>query len=102
MYGLFGGSVRREPPGRPATVAARRRLAESAREILALEPGTLGLRETARRVGFSPYHLSRVFHQEMGLTLTARVRARTEGTARAAGGLSKDLQAPPARPVRHS
>jgi AraC-like DNA-binding protein len=71
VCGLFDGPVRREPPGRPATVTARRRLAESAREILALEPGTLGLRETARRVGCSPYHLSRVFTQEMGISLTA-------------------------------
>ena len=78
VCGLFRVEARREPPRRPATVAARRRLAESAREILSLEPGTLGLRETARRVGCSPYHLSRVFHEETGLTLTAyrnRVRA---------------------------
>jgi AraC-like DNA-binding protein len=78
--GLFGGgpSPRREPPPRPVTAATRRRLAESAREVIALEPGTLGLREVARRVGCSPYHLSRVFHEETGLTLTAyrnRVRA---------------------------
>jgi AraC-like DNA-binding protein len=78
VCGLFQGEVRRERPGRPGTAAARRRLAESARELLASEPGTLGLRETARRAGCSPYHLSRVFHEETGLTLTAyrnRVRA---------------------------
>jgi AraC-like DNA-binding protein len=78
VCGLFRDEARRERPGRPATAAARRRLAESARELLALEPRTLGLRETARRVGCSPYHLSRVFHEETGLTLTAyrnRVRA---------------------------
>ena len=79
VAGLFESPERpSEPSGRPATVAARRRLAESAREALTLEPGTLCLRETARRVGCSPYHLSRVFHQEVGLTLTAyrnRVRA---------------------------
>ncbi|MFD0690163.1 helix-turn-helix transcriptional regulator [Actinomadura fibrosa] len=61
--------------GRAATAAARRALAGGAKELLAGEPGTLGLRDVARRLGCSPFHLSRTFRDETGMTLT-RYRAR--------------------------
>jgi AraC-like DNA-binding protein len=64
--------------GRPATAAARRRLVADAREALAAGPGPDGLLELARLLGASPYHLSRVFHGETGMTLSGfRNRLRT-------------------------
>ncbi|GAA0327190.1 helix-turn-helix transcriptional regulator [Actinoallomurus spadix] len=63
---------------RPGTAIARRELVESARELLAQDPCAVGLRRIARHAGCSPYHLSRVFHRETGMTLTRyrnRVRA---------------------------
>jgi AraC-like DNA-binding protein len=67
---LVGGLTAWPPAGagRPGTEAAHRELADAARELLAAEPA--GLREIARRLGCSPYHLSRVFHRRTGLTLT--------------------------------
>jgi AraC-like DNA-binding protein len=56
--------------GRPATRAARRKLAESARELLTADPGRTGLAVLARHAGCSPHHLSRVFRAETGMTLT--------------------------------
>jgi AraC-like DNA-binding protein len=73
---LVGGllsysSAREAPRGRgTATRAAHRRLADSARELLALDPSAEGLRSIAARLGCSPYHLSRVFHDQTGRTLT--------------------------------
>ncbi|MEV6801487.1 AraC family transcriptional regulator [Micromonospora rifamycinica] len=64
---------------RPATLAAHRRLAEQAREVLAGSDFTLGLDEVARTVGSSPHHLSRVFQRMTGSSLTAyrnRLRVR--------------------------
>ena len=55
---------------RPATRAARMKLAESARELLAADTGMSGLADIARRVGCSPHHLSRVFRAETGVTLS--------------------------------
>jgi AraC-like DNA-binding protein len=68
---LTHSSVREAPRGRrTATTAAHRRLAEAARELLALDPSAEGLRSIAARLGCSPYHLSRVFHDQTGHTLT--------------------------------
>ncbi|MFC4148332.1 helix-turn-helix domain-containing protein [Micromonospora mangrovi] len=64
---------------RPATMAAHRRLADRAREVLATSDFTLGLAEVAREVGASPHHLSRVFQRVTGSSLTAyrnRLRVR--------------------------
>ncbi|GLY81288.1 helix-turn-helix domain-containing protein [Actinoallomurus iriomotensis] len=85
-----------EPSTRPATGAARRALADAARELLTLDPVALGLRETARRLGCSPYHLSRVFHRQTGLTLSAyRTRVRVLRAIEAGradlAGLAADL-----------
>jgi AraC-like DNA-binding protein len=56
--------------GRATTAAARLALVDAARELLATGPGTAGLRDVARHLGCSPYHLSRVFHRQTGMTLT--------------------------------
>src|SRR3954452_17910148 len=73
---------RRVAAGRPATAQARRRAASAAREALAADPG-LGLLDLARATALSPHHLSRVFKQEVGVSVTTyrrrlRVRAALE------------------------
>ncbi|SCE73520.1 helix-turn-helix domain-containing protein [Micromonospora mirobrigensis] len=71
--------VERVVSRRPATLAAHRRLADRAREVLANSDFTLGLAEVAREVGASPHHLSRVFQRMTGSSLTAyrnRLRVR--------------------------
>lgn len=55
---------------RAATAAARRTLVDAARELLTGDPATLGLRQVAQRLGCSPYHLSRIFRRQTGMTLT--------------------------------
>ncbi|KNB50688.1 helix-turn-helix domain-containing protein [Streptomyces caatingaensis] len=63
--------------GRPATEAARRRLVDDARTALAVRPG-LRLDALSREVGCSPHHLSRVFADVTGTTLSHyRNRLRT-------------------------
>ncbi|MFG1881847.1 helix-turn-helix domain-containing protein [Micromonospora sp. NPDC049102] len=90
-----GRAVRR----RPATLAAHRRLADRAREVLAHSDFTLGLGEVAREVGSSPHHLSRVFQRMTGSSLTAyrnRLRVRAvldtpaEPDGRPLGALAAD------------
>lgn len=74
--------------GRPATAAARRRLADATREVLTAVPEPLTLGDLARLVGASPYHLSRVFQAETGLSLTRfrnRLRLRRALERLAAG-----------------
>ncbi|MEU8181884.1 AraC family transcriptional regulator [Micromonospora sp. NPDC049044] len=74
-----GDEVDRSVRRRPATLAAHRRLADRAREVLAGSDYTLGLNEVAREVGSSPHHLSRVFQRMTGSSLTAyrnRLRVR--------------------------
>jgi AraC-like DNA-binding protein len=66
----------RAEAGRPGTSEARRRAVDAAREALAAEPG-LGLLDLARTVSVSPYHLSRIFKEATGQTLsTYRRRLR--------------------------
>ncbi|MER7172879.1 helix-turn-helix transcriptional regulator [Streptomyces mesophilus] len=62
-------AARRVVSGRPRSAAARRRLADDARAALGADV-TRGLNCLARAVGCSPYHLSRVFREETGATLT--------------------------------
>lgn len=66
--------ARRQPErvasGRPPTAAARRVLAERAREAMHADPA-VGLVGLARRAGCSPHHLSRVFSQVNGASVTA-------------------------------
>jgi AraC-like DNA-binding protein len=73
---------KRVAAGRPATAHARRRAADDAREALAADP-SLTLAELARLVAISPHHLSRVFRDEVGVTVSTyrrrlRVRAALE------------------------
>jgi AraC-like DNA-binding protein len=63
---------------RPSTAAARRRVVDTAREALAVDP-TLGLVDVARVAAVSPHHLSRTFHSETGETVSRyrnRIRVR--------------------------
>jgi AraC-like DNA-binding protein len=88
----------RSTHGRPATVTARRRLVARARESLLADP-SLSVGRLARRVASSPHHLSRVFHDETGQTLSAyrnRLRvalalARLEDGERDLAALAADL-----------
>lgn len=88
----------RADSGRPASAAARRRLADDARAALAAEP-TIGLTALSRAVGASPHHLSRVFSAVTGTTLTAhrdrlrlaRVLDRLSGGERDLAGLAREL-----------
>lgn len=65
-------SVRTGRAGRrSAGASAGRVVVEVVRELVNGDPAGLGLRDLARRAGCSAYHLSRVFHSETGLTLTA-------------------------------
>jgi AraC-like DNA-binding protein len=71
-----------DPPAaavrRPSTVAARRRVVDTAREALANDP-TLRLTELARIAAVSPHHLSRTFRSETGETVSRyrnRIRVR--------------------------
>lgn len=58
------------PPRRRDTAERHRRLVESVKELLAATyREELGLGQIARRVGASPFHLSRVFQANTGRTL---------------------------------
>jgi AraC-like DNA-binding protein len=64
--------------GRPATAAARRLLVRRAQIEILADP-VAGLVELGRRVGCSPHHLSRVFGEITGISVTAyrnRMRVR--------------------------
>lgn len=63
---------------RHSTATARRRLVGDTMELLhASSHERLGLLELARRVGASPYHLSRVFREVTGITISEyRTRLR--------------------------
>jgi transcriptional regulator GlxA family with amidase domain len=79
---------KRVASGRPSTVAARRSLAADAREALSVDP-SLGLVSLARAVGASPPHLSRVFRDEVGVSVS-RYRRQLR-LRRALEGLGDDL-----------
>jgi AraC-like DNA-binding protein len=89
--GSAGGSQRRG-------AAARERLAGQARELLLAEP-SLGVIELARNVDCSPHHLSRVFSQVTGSSISAyrnRVRVsraleRISQGERGLAGLAHEL-----------
>ncbi|GAB3969129.1 helix-turn-helix transcriptional regulator [Actinoallomurus acanthiterrae] len=55
---------------RATTAVAQRTLVDAARELLTDDPSALGLRDIAQRLGCSPYHLSRIFRRQTGMTLT--------------------------------
>lgn len=75
-----GAELERAVGRRPATLAAHRRLAHRAREVLIGSDFRMGLTEVAEQVGCSPHHLSRVFQRVTGESLTAyrnRLRVRS-------------------------
>ena len=77
--------------GFPAGASRRRRLVDEVRQALHEEPD-LGLTELARRVGLSPFHLSRIFKQACGLTISAyRVRLRVRRALERLGDGERDL-----------
>jgi AraC-like DNA-binding protein len=87
----LGHAPRQLGAARPATARARTALVDGAREALAGDT-SLGLPELARRLAVSPHHLSRVFREGTGHTVSRhrmRLRART-ALERMAGG-ERDL-----------
>jgi AraC-like DNA-binding protein len=77
--------------GFPTGAARRRRLVDEVRQALHEEPD-LRLIELARLVGLSPFHLSRMFKQACGLTISAyRVRLRVRGALERLGEGERDL-----------
>lgn len=98
VHGLASAALARVEParvacGRPATGAARRQLADGAREALVARPD-LRLLELARELAVSPHHLSRVFAEQTGLTLSrfrrrVRVRAALERLAEGETSLAR-------------
>jgi AraC-like DNA-binding protein len=89
---------RRVAAGRPATLRARRSLADAAHEALAADPDR-SLAELAADLGVSAHHLSRIFRAAAGHTLSRhrmrlRVRAALErlaGGERSLAWLAADL-----------
>ena len=89
---LLAGALGRAHParlvsGRPSTAAERLRGVEDARELIAASP-RLGLLELARAVAISPHHLSRIFSERTGETISRyrnRIRVRI-ALDRLAGG----------------
>jgi AraC-like DNA-binding protein len=76
---LAGHDDRGAGARRPATLLAHRRLVARTREALVAGGFTLGLDQLAAQVACSPHHLSRVFRQVTGETLTVyrnRLRVR--------------------------
>jgi AraC-like DNA-binding protein len=77
--------------GFPSGAARRRRLVDEVRQALHEEPD-LGLTELARLVGQSPFHVSRMFKQACGLTISAyRVRLRVRRALERLGEGERDL-----------
>lgn len=90
---------RSDPPAEQRSTPFRRRIVESARELLADDPAAPSLGRLAAQLAVSRSYLSRVFHQETGETLTRfrnRLRVRAALDRLAAGhpdlaGLAADL-----------
>ena len=72
---LAAGLFEADDLSRHCSTPAHRRLADSARELLAGDPTRATVDGLARELGVSRSHLSRVFHAETGETLT-RFRRR--------------------------
>jgi AraC-like DNA-binding protein len=74
VVSLLAGELERSAPkrvaaGRPRTVLARRRVVWGVREALVEDPASSVI-ELARRVAVSPHHLSRIFKDETGETVS--------------------------------
>lgn len=88
-------SCQARPPRRLGTRTAHRRIARRARQFLAAHTGeAVSLTATSRATACSPYHLARIFHREVGLTLhryhhRLRLRTALERLAEDRGGLTE-------------
>jgi AraC-like DNA-binding protein len=72
---LIGRLVQTATPGRlsarrPATARAHQRIVDHLREAIAANPASLDLQRYSVDLGHTPFHISRVFRQAMGRTLT--------------------------------
>lgn len=77
--------------GRPSTARARQQLADNARERLAADPGR-SLTDLSGELAVSPHHLSRVFRQVTGQTISGhRVRLRVRTALERIAGGNRDL-----------
>jgi AraC-like DNA-binding protein len=77
--------------GRPVSARRRRALVDSAREVLAAEPGR-SLPELARELAVSPHHLSRIFRSITGQTISRhRMRLRARSALERLAGGERDL-----------
>jgi AraC-like DNA-binding protein len=77
--------------GRPRSAAARRALADGAREALAHDC-SLPLPRLARELAVSPHHLSRVFAEVTGATISRhRMRLRARAALERLAGGERDL-----------
>lgn len=104
VSGLVGTLMASAAPGRlttcrSTTATAHRRIVDTAREAIISDPAGSDLRALASLLGHSPFHVSRVFHQQAGVTLTGfrnRIRAalaieRLEQGEADLAGLAVDL-----------
>jgi AraC-like DNA-binding protein len=57
--------------GRRVTAVRHRRIADRAREAITADPATVQLPRLARHLGVSRFHLSRLFRETTGITLSA-------------------------------
>ena len=73
---LIGTLVESAWPGRlttdrPTTASSHRRIVDHAREAIAADPGGVEIRELSSHLGYSRFHVSRIFTRVTGTTLTA-------------------------------
>jgi AraC-like DNA-binding protein len=93
---LSAGALERIAParvasGRPSTAPARRALADGAREALAAAPER-SLPDLARSLAVSPHHLSRVFRDATGHTISRhRMRLRARAALERLSGGERNL-----------
>jgi AraC-like DNA-binding protein len=93
LVSLVGEVIERAAPGRltsrrKGTAVSHRRIVNHVREAVASDPASVGLRDLARELGHTPFHISRVFRRATGTTLTEyRNRVRVSAAIeRLAGG----------------
>jgi AraC-like DNA-binding protein len=95
VAGLERSDVVRKRPRRVGTRTAHRQATDRARMFLASRSGeSVHLKAVSRAAGCSPYHLARIFHREVGLTMHRylnRLRLRTglEPLADGSAGLTE-------------
>jgi AraC-like DNA-binding protein len=96
---VHGPSADRRVARRAATQAAHARIVDYATEAIAADPAGIDLRRLAADLGYSRYHLSRVFSAVTGRTLTehrnrvriCRVLDRLADGERSLAALAADL-----------